>query len=169
MKRKSEKLGGRANSPVPGSNSLRDSILALYAEGKSYREIVDILGCAKSTVSYYCGKGQKEKTMNRQAQSRHRNIAFIREYKQGKRCVDCREDYPYWMLEFDHLPEYEKLFTIGGRNARDYSLDQIKSEIKKCDIVCSNCHKNRTYWRGNKNGEYKETENYYAIERDIDL
>ena len=141
---------------------MKDEILKLYAEGKSYNQIANILGCAKSTVSYHCGKGQKEKTLNRQKQSRHRNIAFIREHKQGKRCADCREDYPYWMLEFDHLPEHKKLFTIGGRRARDFTIQQIIEEIAKCDVVCSNCHKNRTYWRQNKNGEYADTEEYYG-------
>jgi predicted transcriptional regulator len=59
------------------------------------------------------------------------------------------------------LPEHKKLFTIGGRRARDFTIQQIIEEIAKCDIVCSNCHKNRTYWRLNKNGEYVDTEVYY--------
>jgi transposase len=147
---------------MKSEKTLGEQILKLYEEGKSYSEIVDELGCSKSTVSYHCGKGQKEKTKNRQKQSRHRNIAFIREHKQGKRCADCKEDYPYWMLEFDHLPEHEKLFTIGGRRARDFTIQQLIEEIAKCDIVCSNCHKNRTYWRQNKNGEYADTEDYYG-------
>jgi transposase len=146
---------------MQADTTLKAEIFRLYEEGKSYSQIAEILGCAKSTISYHCGKGQKEKTMNRQKQSRHRNIAFIREQKQGKPCADCREDYPYWMLEFDHLPEYEKLFTIGGRRARDFTIQQLVDEIAKCDIVCSNCHKNRTYWRLNKNGEYADTEDYY--------
>ena len=33
--------------------ALRDQILALLAEGKTYREIVVALGCAKSTVAYH--------------------------------------------------------------------------------------------------------------------
>lgn len=139
----------------------KDEIFRLYAEGYSYSEIQKALGCAKSTISYHIGKGQKEKTLNRRKQSRHRTIAYIRSAKQGQKCTDCREDYPYWILEFDHLPKYEKLFTIGGRNSRDKSIEQIQAEIDKCEIVCSNCHKNRSYWRANKNGEYKETEDYY--------
>jgi transposase len=139
----------------------KEMIFKLYDQGMSYSEIQKELGCAKSTISYHLGKGQKEKTMNRQKQSRHRNIAFIREQKQGKRCVDCREDYPYWMLEFDHLPGHEKLFTIGGRRARDFTIQQLIDEIAKCDIVCSNCHKSRTYWRQLKNGEYDDTLSYY--------
>ena len=97
----------------------KEKIFQLYAEGKSFREIQKILGCSKSTISYHVGKGQKEKTLNRRKQSRHRVAAHIRGKKQGKKCTDCREDYPYWILEFDHLPQYEKLFTIGGKNSRD--------------------------------------------------
>ena len=146
----------------PQKNTVhKDEIFRLYAEGHSYSEIQKILGCAKSTISYHVGKGQKAKTQNRQKQSRHKTTSFIRAAKQGKKCTDCREDYPYWVLEFDHLPKYEKLFTIGGRGSRDKSLDQIKEEIAKCEIVCSNCHKSRTYWRQNKNGEYENTEGYY--------
>jgi len=139
----------------------KEDIFRLYAEGKSYREIQKILGCSKGTISYHIGAGQKEKALDRRKQSRHKAIAHVRNAKQGKKCTDCREDYPYWILEFDHLPEYDKLFTIGGRSSRDYSIEQIDAEIAKCEIVCSNCHKNRTYRRALKNGEYPEIEGYY--------
>jgi len=44
---------------------MKEKILELRNEGKSYREIQKILGCSKSTISYHCGNGQKEKTKNR--------------------------------------------------------------------------------------------------------
>lgn len=40
---------------------MKEKILALRAEGKNYNEIKEILGCSKSTISYHCGEGQKEK------------------------------------------------------------------------------------------------------------
>jgi 5-methylcytosine-specific restriction endonuclease McrA len=40
---------------------MKDLIIKLRSEGKTYNEIVSILGCAKATVSYHCGEGQKEK------------------------------------------------------------------------------------------------------------
>ena len=45
-------------------------ILFLRAEGKSYKQIKDKLGCSKSTISYYCAWGQKEKSLTRQSESR---------------------------------------------------------------------------------------------------
>lgn len=44
---------------------LKDQILKLRDEGKSYRDIQQILGCSKATISYHCGEGQKQKTKDR--------------------------------------------------------------------------------------------------------
>ena len=44
---------------------MKEEILKLRKEGKTYNEIVKILGCSKGTVSYHCSDGQKEKTLNR--------------------------------------------------------------------------------------------------------
>lgn len=41
---------------------MKEEILKLREEGKTYNEIKLILGCSKGTISYYCGNGQKEKT-----------------------------------------------------------------------------------------------------------
>lgn len=142
----------------------KEQILKLHAEGKSYRQIQKLLGVSKGTISYHVGSGQKEKTSNRRKQSRHRNRAYIRKAKQGKKCAVCKEDYPHWVLEFDHLPQYEKKFTIGGNSARNKPIEEIQAEMDKCEIVCANCHRNRTYWRQLKNGEYNESINYYEQE-----
>ena len=52
---------------------MKEEILKLRSEGKSYSDIVKILGCSKGTVSYYCGDGQKEKTDTRR-KKRRKNI-----------------------------------------------------------------------------------------------
>jgi hypothetical protein len=44
---------------------MKEKILSLRKEGKSYLEIKKILGCSKGTISYHCGEGQKEKTKKR--------------------------------------------------------------------------------------------------------
>ena len=41
---------------------MKERILALRNEGLTYNEIKDLLGCSKSTISYHCGEGQKEKS-----------------------------------------------------------------------------------------------------------
>lgn len=44
---------------------MKDEILRLRAEGKSYRDIQGILNCSKSTISYHLGDGQRKKTNER--------------------------------------------------------------------------------------------------------
>ena len=67
---------------------------------------------------------------------------FIRSYKLSKGCTDCGYNKHHAALEFDHVTG-EKKFNVC--NAR--SIMQAKGEIEKCEVVCSNCHKIRTFER----------------------
>lgn len=48
----------------------KEQILKLKDEGKTFTEIMKITGAASSTVSYHCGKGQKEKYRKRNLKNR---------------------------------------------------------------------------------------------------
>lgn len=52
---------------------MREKILELRNQGKSYNQIAEILGCSKSTISYYCGDNQKEKVRERTKKLRSEN------------------------------------------------------------------------------------------------
>lgn len=52
---------------------MKEKILKLRSEGKTYNEIKNELGCSKSTISYYCSNGQKEKAKKR-VRKRRKNI-----------------------------------------------------------------------------------------------
>lgn len=67
---------------------------------------------------------------------------FVRNLKVSAVCADCNIDHPYWILTFDHLRDKE--FGIN-KACRSMSLSALKTEITKCDIVCGNCHAERTY------------------------
>ncbi len=47
-------------------------------------------------------------------------------------------------MDFDHV-HGKKLFTIGSGIVR--ALKKVMNEIAKCDLVCANCHRVRTYKR----------------------
>jgi hypothetical protein len=126
--------------------SLEQRIRELHSRGLSYNQIKSELGCSTGTISYYLGAGQKEKTRARTRDSRNNIRKYIQDVKQGVKCTDCREDYPYWILEFDHIND-DKSFTIGKFQDTTTDLEKIKQEIAKCEIVCANCHKNRTHNR----------------------
>jgi hypothetical protein len=63
-------------------------------------------------------------------------------------CQDCGIKYPHYVMHFDHLPGHEKLFTIGNYARRSVAVKRLAEEIAKCDVVCANCHAERTYQRG---------------------
>lgn len=128
----------------------KEQIISLYKKGKSYREIKEILGCSKGTIAYHIGEGQKEKTRHRTRDRRGKIKKFLQEYKQSHPCTDCKENYPYWIMEFDHLRD--KQFNLSGFMSKTISIEKVIEEVQKCEVVCSNCHKNRTHFRSYKNG-----------------
>ena len=67
----------------------KEQIIQLREQGKSYKQIVVILRCSISLVSYYCGLGQKEKTQNRTRRLRAKHHPFQKKmecfiYRQSK-------------------------------------------------------------------------------------
>jgi endo-1,4-beta-mannosidase len=80
------------------------------------------------------------------AHSRARNRKAIQEYKELVGCSDCHEHYPHYVLDFDHLPGHTETMKVA--DVVDYSWDRIVAELAKCEVVCANCHRIRTYERG---------------------
>ena len=78
-------------------------------------------------------------------QDRKNRIAQeVRDYKESKPCMDCGVKYPHYVMDFDHRDPKEKEFNISAIT-RSGSLKRIWEEIAKCDLVCSNCHRHRTF------------------------
>lgn len=63
------------------------------------------------------------------------------EYKLCLGCTDCGYNAHPEALDFDHIQE--KSFDIAYAKQR-YSWEMIQEEIKKCEVVCANCHRIRT-------------------------
>ncbi len=60
--------------------------------------------------------------------------------------MDCGVQYPHYVMDFDHRDKKKKLAGINKMiNFHSYSKKKIFEEIKKCDLVCANCHRIRTY------------------------
>ena len=57
---------------------------------------------------------------------------------------------PYWIMQFDH--QRDKSFNISQFGSTTLRLEDIKKEIEKCEVVCANCHANRTHMRLVKSG-----------------
>lgn len=73
---------------------------------------------------------------------------YIQDLKEKTPCMDCKANYPYYVMDFDH---------VRGRKHKNVaeliptlSKKKIDEEIAKCEIVCSNCHRIRTHLRKTK-------------------
>lgn len=83
----------------------------------------------------------KKRTLERREQAKE----CIRKAKTGP-CVDCGLVDPR-VMEFDHLPHHEKRATVANMPTMGYSVASIEEEIAKCELVCANCHRIRTWER----------------------
>lgn len=61
------------------------------------------------------------------------------------KCEDCGYDENPRVIEFHHKDPSKKCFEIGKfTNGKPFNADnkrKVANEIKKCKILCSNCHK----------------------------
>ncbi len=79
----------------------------------------------------------------------HENMDAYRAMKEATPCVDCNQLFPHYVTEYDHVPERGKKKTNVAMLAgtRKMTAPTFVEEIKKCDLICANCHKIRTYIR----------------------
>jgi 5-methylcytosine-specific restriction endonuclease McrA len=120
---------------------MKQKILELRAQNKSYREIEKILGCSKSVISYHLNSNVKKSKNNRQNKNRY----FLRKkYKMhlGGKCSICGYHKCLNALHFHHKNPSEKNFLISNAiwGKDNLSESEIMNEINKCILVCANCH-----------------------------
>lgn len=124
----------------------KEVILNLRSQGKSYRQIQEETGISKGLISYYLGDDQKQKSLARSNLNKAKLRREMWKIKEDSGCIDCGEKYPHYVLEFDHREGEIKLGSVSDMYAKLGRIAGL-AEAKKCDIVCANCHKIRTYNR----------------------
>ena len=65
---------------------------------------------------------------------------WLRDYKSRQRCQECGENDSV-VLDFHHRNSEEKDSEIGNAWRRGWGKKRILAEIKKCDVLCANCHR----------------------------
>ena len=99
----------------------------------------------KYQASYY--QQHKDKIKGQVAAWRANKRLKIREVLskiKEKPCMDCNQSYPPYVMDFDHV-RGEKKFSISQAVDLNVSLEAARNEIAKCDLVCANCHRERTH------------------------
>ena len=69
-------------------------------------------------------------------------IEQINNYKKTLKCKKCGETR-YYLFDFHHRNPKEKDYSISDHTRAKF--ETIKTEIDKCDVLCSNCHREWHY------------------------
>lgn len=87
---------------------------------------------------------RREEQLAFNKQKRKEHLEFTNKIKEGKSCAECKQIYPPYIMEFDHIFG-KKDFKISSMAT--CSRDIVIKEIEKCVIVCCACHRVRTQSR----------------------
>ena len=58
----------------------------------------------------------------------------------GNRCMSCGYNKNSAALTFHHRDNQTKRFALDTRSCSNRSMEKLKIEVAKCDILCHNCH-----------------------------
>lgn len=84
--------------------------------------------------------GKYESMKVRTAEKKAERRAYIDKLK-SMPCTDCGVKYPPYVMDFDHV-RGEKVIKISDMMMT--TMEKLKAEVAKCELVCSNCHRERT-------------------------
>jgi hypothetical protein len=116
----------------------------LFTEAKSRKDGLQAYcrECMKLyRIEHY--RSNKQPYIDRAKAIRLELMSYLQRAKDNP-CKDCNKNYPYYVMDFDH--KGDKLFNVGEMVRRG-SLEKMSEEMSKCDLVCSNCHRERTHQR----------------------
>lgn len=126
---------------------MKEKIQQLRAQGKTYSEIVDIVGCSKGTIAWHCSEKARANCLAKQRVQRKQDITDLKTGAGGK-CQCCGYDKCLEVLHFHHKDEGMKL-KVRRKNGSLYGVTGLfdikgkkvaQQEAKKCLLVCANCH-----------------------------
>jgi len=112
--------------PVAGANTSRTAALV-----KEY-----------DAAWYQANKARRQEKVRA---DRAVHVAWLDSLKEGKACTDCGGHFPPYVLEWDHLPGFIKDLVIADTRRAAHSRKRILAELEKCELVCANCHRERTF------------------------
>lgn len=88
-----------------------------------------------NSIHWKCMKCQSE-----YVQKRREHIKLLALAYKGNKCQCCGYNKCISALEFHHIEPTQKEFAIRT-NGYTRSWNKVKSELDKCILVCSNCHR----------------------------
>lgn len=113
-----------------------------FAQRRINKQGVQILqGICKSCHKVYKDthyKDHKQKYIDQAHNYRDKVREWFTELKKTLKCEKCGEDR-YWVLDFHHFMKDKE--SCVSTLINDCSKKKILAEIKKCRVLCANCHR----------------------------
>ena len=93
---------------------------------------------------WYHKVGYSKYTVMRNAKRSNTLRKWLLEYKKQLKCNKCGES-DIACLDFHHVDPSKKEIIISRAINNRWSVNRLKSEIEKCEVLCSNCHRKLHY------------------------
>lgn len=145
---------------------MKEKILELRAQGKTYTEISLLLNCSKGTISYHCGEGQRDKTNKRLQKSRlNKDVIISRkvenflkssilQFKRGRGYLKCDSSILY-KEAYNKITENPFCYLTGRKidleDRKSYQLDHIipwskggSNELDNMGLTCRDANQSKT-------------------------
>lgn len=100
----------------------------------------------QKSKEYYHKNKEKSKQRAKISAKKHLEKwrSILKETNGDIKCKECGYDKCFAALEFHHRKSREKKFQISAlfrKKPTPKRVELLKEELKKCDLLCSNCHK----------------------------
>jgi len=118
---------------------LKKKILKLRKQGKTYKEICEILHCTKSTISWHCCDELRKREIFKKRNARRNKARHELKIKHGGKCYLCGYNKCLRALEFHHKDPKLKEDTVSNV-IRSNGVQAAAEESNKCVLLCGNCH-----------------------------
>jgi len=142
--------GNLGNNKHPTTEDIKNFQVLYDKLGSVAKVATKVTWCRKTigkyvTVKKRSVKESKEHRSQRIIKYRRERKLKLVEYKGGS-CIKCGYHKCVRALDFHHRNSEEKKFVVSA-NFTNYSLEELKVEVDKCDLICANCHREIHYYQ----------------------
>jgi hypothetical protein len=88
---------------------------------------------------WLCKRCESERAIARKNKKRDKAIKYL-----GGKCIRCGYNKCIAALDFHHRESRTKKYELA-KIICSYKWDTIQTELDKCDLLCSNCHRELHY------------------------
>ncbi len=102
---------------------------------------------------WYGRNKNRLRTIERVSKRRLENKRWFNELKSKLKCEECGENHPA-CLDFHHIDGRESINRCISRMSWCCKRERVIEEIKKCKVLCANCHR-KEQWNNGTMGRKK--------------